>query len=418
MKPVFALVDCNNFYVSCERVFNPSLEGKPVVVLSNNDGCIVSRSNEVKDLGIKMGVAMFEVRDELKKHGVHKFSSNYTLYADMSQRVMETLSTFTPEIEIYSIDEAFLNLARCPGSIEETGREIHRKVKQWTGLPVSVGIAETKTLAKAANKIAKKSAKANGVLNLTNSPYREKALSTLKVSDVWGIGYRSARKLNKTGIYTALDLSRADIGWIKKVFGVEGVRTVYELRGMSCYELEENPKAKQSMAVTRMFGRSVETIEELKQAATTYAVRAGEKLRLNGLAASVMTVFITTSRFIENRYVNSRHFTFPTATNDTTELVQVSLNIIEKIYRKGYEYKKAGILLHGLVPENKVQGNLFDFKDRARARRLMRAVDGINAAGSSSIHWAAEGLHKPWHVQFKRRSGRYTTSWGELPKAV
>ena len=418
MASVLALVDCNNFYVSCERVFDPKLENKPIVVLSNNDGCIVSRSNEVKALGIPMGKAAFEVRETLEKHHVQAFSSNYTLYADMSKRVMQTLFEFTPDIEIYSIDEAFLDLSGFQVPLQEYGQRIRNTVKQWTGIPVSVGIARTKTLCKIANKLAKKSPKANGVLNLVDSPFIEQALKRIEVVDVWGVGYRTARKLNKAGIFTALDLSRADIGWIRKKFGIEGVRTVYELQGIQCYPLEQNPPAKKSLAVSRMFGRPVESVEELSEAVASYASRAGEKLRENKLAAGTLTVFITTSRFIEKRYFNAYTIEFPVQTNDSTEIIREALWGLNKIYRKGYEYKKAGVLLGGLVQETKVQGNLFDTVDRGRSKRLMQTVDAINVRSNCPICWGAEGLQKPWHARFNHRSPKYTTRWDQLPRVL
>jgi DNA polymerase V len=414
MKEVFALVDCNNFYVSCERVFAPSLEGRPVVVLSNNDGCVVARSNEAKALGIGMGVPAFEVEDAIKKNNVEVFSSNYALYADMSSRVMETLSTFTPEIEIYSIDEAFLNLAGFGVPLADYGREIQRKVRQWTGMPVSVGIGTTKTLAKVANHIAKRSAKAKGVLDLTDSAYLSKALVKTPLEKVWNVGIKTAIKLKRAGLKTALDLSAADINWIRNKFGVVGVRTVYELRGVCCYPLEDNPPAKKSICVSRMFGRSVNSAEELKEAISSYASRAGERLRQEHLAAGLMTVFVTTSRFIEDRYFNSHTVAFPVATNNTMELIYNACGCIEKLYRKGCSFKKCGVTLSALVPEKKVQRNLFDGVDREKYQRLMRAIDAANKRLNSSVQWAVEGISKPWHVKFKRRSNRYTTCWDEV----
>lgn len=418
MSQVLALVDCNNFYVSCERVFNPKLENQPIVVLSNNDGCVVSRSNEVKALGIPMGKPAFEMRDIIQKHDIHTFSSNYTLYADMSQRVMQTLFQFTPDMEIYSIDEAFLDLSGIQVPLQEYGRQISNTVKQWTGIPVSVGIAPTKTLTKIANRLAKTSPKANGVLNLVDSAYIEEALKRIEVVDIWGVGHRIARKLNKAGIMTALDLSRADINWIKQNFGVEGVRTVYELQGIQCYPLEQNPPSKKSLVVSRMFGRNVESIDELSEAVATYASRAGEKLRKGKLSAGLMTVFITTSRFIEKSYFNSSTIEFPVQTNDTQEIIQEALSGLKTIYRKGYEYKKAGIILNNLVDENKIQANLFDTVDRDRSKRLMKAIDAINYRGICPVRWGAEGLAKPWHAQFNHLSQKYTTQWDQLPKVV
>ena len=414
MSQIFALVDCNNFYVSCERVFNPKLANRPVIVLSNNDGCVVARSNEAKKLGIGMGVPAFEIKDIIKKNRVEVFSSNYTLYADMSGRVMETLSTFTPEKEVYSIDEAFLNLAGFNCSLTDYGRKIQQIVKKWTGIPVTVGTARTKTLAKIAGKIAKKSAKANGVLDLTDSPYLDKALSMLPVEDVWGVGIKTTIKLKRAGIQTALNLRNADISWIQNKFGVVGARTVYELKGICCYPLENNPPAKKSICVSRMFGIPVESIDQLKEAVSSYASRAGEKLRQERLAASIITVFVTTSRFIENSYFNSCTVEFPVATNDTVELIRCACQCIERLYRENYVFKKCGIILNGLIQENQVQTNLFDKVDKEKSRRLMQAVDDVNARLASPLCWAAEGLMQPWQVQFKRRSKSYTTDWTEL----
>jgi DNA polymerase V len=418
MSQVFALVDCNNFYVSCERVFNPKLEHKPVVVLSNNDGCVVARSNEAKALGIKMGIAAFEIAGLLKKHNVLIFSSNYTLYADMSGRVMETLSEFTPEIEVYSIDEAFLNLAGISGSLSDYGRRIRQTVRQWTGMPVSIGIAATKTLAKVANHISKRSARFDGVLDLTASTNLEQVLAEVPVEKVWGIGIRTTIVLKKAGINTALDLSRADIGWVRDKFGVVGIRTVYELRGECCYELEQNPPAQKSLIVSRMFGEPVESIEQLKEAAASYASRAGERLREQGLTAGAQTLFVTTSRFIRNSYFNSHTVEFDVSTNDTMELIRAASSSTEKLFCEGFQFKKCGVILTGLVPENQAQQGLFDNADREKNKRLMRAVDAINAKINTPVRWAAEGLIQPWQVQFKRRSRRFTTCWSELPEVL
>ena len=422
-KEIFALVDCNNFYASCERVFNPKLEGRPVVVLSNNDGCVVARSNEAKALGIGMGVPAFEIEDIIRKNGVEVFSSNYALYADMSGRVMETLSAFTPDMEVYSIDEAFLDLAgfNCSPSTSlrtDYGRKIWRTVKQWTGMPVTVGMARTKTLAKIANRVAKKSAKANGVLDLTDSPYLNRVLAETPVEKVWTVGIKTALKLKGAGIKTALAFRDADIGWVRQKFGVVGVRTVYELRGISCYSLEQNPPIKKSIAVSRMFGKPVESIEELKEAVASYASRAGRKLRGQGLAAGVMTVYVTTSRFIENRYFNSHTVEFAVATSDTIELIRNACRCIDRLYRKGCAFKKCGIIFNALVPENQAQKALFDNVDRLKSQRLMRVIDSINNRLDSPLQWAAEGLAQSWKVKFKRRSCRYTTRWDELPEVA
>ncbi len=421
MKYIFALVDCNNFYVSCERIFEPSLEGRPVVVLSNNDGCVVSRSNEAKRLGIGMGVAFFKVKDFDAKHGLVALSSNYTLYADMSRRVMETLCNFTPEIEVYSIDEAFLNLSGLGDNLTDYGRRIRQTVKQWTGMPVSVGIAETKTLAKIANRIAKRSPEAAGVFELTEQARIDEALAQTGVENIWGVGIKTCIKLKREGIKTALALRGVDAEWMRRRFGVTGVRTVYELRGISCYELEDQPPAKKGITVSRMFGRKVETVEELKEAIASYASRAGEKLRDEGLAAGAMTVFVMTSRFVDprKRYFNSRGVNFPTATNYTPELIDYAAGAIERLYKKGFLYAKAGLILGDLVPEGKVQGNLFDAADRQKSRRLMRAVDAVNIKlPDSRLIWAAEGIGQSWRTKFAKRSKRYTTQWDELLEVV
>ena len=417
MKDIFALVDCNNFYVSCERIFEPSLEGRPVVVLSNNDGCVVSRSNEAKKLGIGMGVAFFKVSDLAEKHGVVALSSNYTLYADMSRRVMETLCNFTPEIEVYSIDEAFLNLSGFGDNLTDYGRTIRRTVKQWTGMPVSIGIAETKTLAKIANRFAKRSPEADGVFELTDQTRIDEALAQTGVEHIWGIGIKTCIKLKRTGIKTALALRGVEIEWVRRRFGVTGVRTVYELRGMSCYELEDQPPTKKGITVSRMFGRKVETLEELKEAIASYASRAGEKLREEGLAAGAMIVYVTTSRFVNprKRYFNSHGVNFPTATNYTPELIEYATGAIERLYKKGFLYAKAGLILGDLVPEGRVQGNLFDYADRQKSRRLMQAIDAVNLKlPDSPLIWAAEGIDQPWQAKFAKRSKRYTTQWDEL----
>jgi DNA polymerase V len=415
---IFALVDCNNFYASCERVFDPKLENRPVIVLSNNDGCVVARSDEAKELGIGMGVAAFEIGGLIRKNNVAVFSSNYALYADMSARVMESLSMFSPRIEIYSIDEAFLDLGGFDRSLTDLGRDIRRTVRRWTGIPVSVGIARTKTLAKVANSIAKRSAKAGGVLDLTDSPHLDRALFATPVEKVWGVGIKTAIKLKGMGIKTALDLKNAGTGRIRSGFGIAIARTVYELGGTCCYTLEKNPPAKKSTAVTRMFGEPVKSIERLKEAAASYASKAAEKLRQQGLAANCMTVFAATSRFVEKRYFNSDTVEFETATSDTIEMTRTACECTERIYRAGYEFKRCGIVLAGLVPERQVQYSLFDAVDREKSKRLMAAVDSINAGTNRPVRCAAAGIDQTWRARFRNRSRRYTTRWKELPEAA
>ena len=417
MKPVFALIDCNNFYVSCERLFDPALRHRGVVVLSNNDGCIVSRSNEVKKLGIKMGVPLFQARQQLQRHNIAVLSSNYTLYADMSARVMETLSQFTDDMEVYSIDEAFLAMPPDHGDLTSYGRQMRHTVTQWTGIPVSVGIGSTKTLAKLANRIAKTSARADGVLDLTCSQrHLDIALDRTDVADLWGVGHATAQKLKATGITTALDLRNADLRWIKRHLGIMGVRTVLELRGTVCYDLETNPPAKKGITVSRSFGAPIVSIDMLTQALSTYIPRAAEKLRDQHLAAHTMTLYAMTNRFdTDHWYYGSHTVEFQTATNDTLQMLHDGLPAVKKIFKNSASFNKAGVMLCGLVPENKVQGNLFDTRDRVKSRRLMQAIDTINSGSGAALFMASQGIQRPWQTRFQYRSGRYTTCWDELP---
>ncbi len=418
MKKIFALVDCNNFYVSCERVFDPHLNNKPVVVLSNNDGCVVARSNEAKAIGIPMGIPYFKVKDQLEKHHVEVYSSNYALYADMSSRVMQTLAEFTPEIEVYSIDEAFLDLSGIPADLTKYCREMKATVKQWMGIPVSVGIAPTKILAKAANKIAKKSKKAGGVLDLSDSLYLNKALEKIELEDIWGVARRTAKKLRKIGIQNAKQLRDADAERVRKTFGVVGVRTVYELRGISCYPLESNPPAKKGITCSRGFGRPVTDLDELMEATSQYAARAGEKLREEKKAASCMTVFVMTNRFDSDQsYYNSATVKFLTPTQNTPELIESARKIVKKLYRQGQEFKKSGLMLTGLVNEDNIQENFFNTVSRSRSKKLMKTIDRINRDFPfSQLRFAAQGTDQLWQMKAMHRSARYTTRWDEILK--
>lgn len=421
MPPVFALIDCNNFYASCERVFDSKLEGKPIVVLSNNDGCVIARSNEAKALGIAMGAPEFQIRPLLRAHQVHVFSSNYTLYGDMSQRVMETLEQFCPDLEIYSIDEAFLSLSGfLSRNLTDYGQTIRAKVKQWTGIPVSVGIAETKTLAKLANRIAKRTPDMGGVFDLRFCPDRAALLSRTPVEEVWGIGPNHARLLTGYGITTALQLIQANDQWIRKHLGIVGVRLVMELRGVSCLDLDQCPPPKQGLTCSRSFGNPVTTLTEMEEAVSSYASRVSEKLRRERLAASVLTVFLTTNPFKDiPQYSNALTITLPVATDSTPELIRYGVQGIRQMYREGYEYKKAGVTLTGLVPASQIQADLFDVKDRVRSKRLMAALDAINGRwGTGTLQYASDGLAKEWKAQFHRRSPAYTTNWAELPIAT
>ncbi|MEW6247567.1 MAG: Y-family DNA polymerase [Nitrospirota bacterium] len=417
MQPVFALVDCNNFYVSCERVFNPSLEGRPVVVLSNNDGCVVSRSDEAKALGITVGVPVYQIRALIRTHGVRLLSSNYALYGDMSRRVMETLEQFSPEVEVYSIDEAFLNLSGLSRiNRTEYGRRILMTVKQWTGLPVSVGIAATKTLAKLATRFAKRAAEGAGVLDLTDTPNREHVLAEAAVGGIWGLGESAARRLESHGICTALQLRDADEGWIGKHLGVVGLRLVRELRGLSCFSVEGCPPPKQGIAVSRTFGRPVESLEELCEAVAAYTARAGEKLRRERLLAGGLWVFLTTTRLTDDsRDSQSVFLDLPVPTEDTGDLIRYALRGVERAFTAGCRYKKAGVVLTELTPADRRQIDLFDATDREKSRRLMQTLDRLNQRmGAGTIRYAAAGLAQPWQAKFAHRSPAYTTNWQDL----
>ena len=418
MPPIFALVDCNNFYASCERVFSPRLEGKPIVVLSNNDGCVVARSNEAKALGIGMGAPEFQIRPLLRAHRVQVFSSNYTLYGDMSQRVMETLEQFCPDLEVYSIDEAFLSLVGFERSnLTEYGRQIRRTVKQWTGIPVSVGIAETKTLAKIANRVAKRTPDTGGVCDLLACSDRDALLGRIVVEDVWGIGRNHAHMLKQHGITNALQLRGVDDQWIRKRMGIVGLRLVMELRGVSCLDLEQCPPPKQSLTCSRAFGTLINTLAEMEEAVSVYTSRVAEKLRRGRLAATVLTVCLTTNEFKEGpQYSNALTLHLPVVTDSTSELIGCALQGIRTIYRDGYLYKKAGVILTGLVPANQTQADLFDVQDRGKSRRLMSALDAVNDRwGTGTLQYASSGITKAWKTQFHRRSQAYTTDWDELP---
>ena len=418
MSPIFALVDCNNFYVSCERVFNPHLIGKPVIVLSNNDGCAVARSNEAKDLGIKMGQPVFQIKDIIKKHNVQVYSSNYSLYGDMSQRVMQTLTQFTPDMEIYSIDEAFLDLANFSRiDFTEYGRKIKTTVEKWTGIPVSVGIAGTKTLAKIANRLAKYSKKANGVLDLTSSKYRDKALEAVEVGDVWGVGRQYTKFLTAKGIINAKQLRDADDNFIKKKMGIVGIRLINELRGISCYPLEQSSPRKKSISVSRTFKKGIESLDEMHEAVAAYVSSGAEKLRKEKSVAGVLIVYVMTNRFQENYYYNSTTINLPVRTSDTSELIHYAGIGLREIFKKGCQYKKAGILLNDLGSEELVQASFFDTVDRVRSKKVMKAVDSINSdIGSGVIQYGAVGLShdQSWKTAFNQKSGSFTTHWDQL----
>lgn len=415
---VFALVDCNNFYASCERVFNPSLRGKPIIVLSNNDGCVVARSNEAKALGIKMGQPVFTLQQLIRKHNVEVFSSNFTLYGDMSERVMDVLETFTPEMEYYSIDEAFLLLNGLSDNYTKYGRKIRAKIYRWTGIPVGVGIGPTKTLAKIANHIAKKNPEHDGVFDIIGRDDLDELLERIEVADLWGVGHQYASFLNRHGIYTVRQFKDAEEKWVKKYLTITGVRTLLELRGTSCVPLIRARPARQTIACTRSFGARVETLQGLKEAVATYAARAAERLREERLTASYVQVFIRTSYFgDEPQYGNSATFRLPVATSFSPRLIHYALRLVERLFKPGYRYAKAGVILSGIAPEGQTQLNLFGPPPTSKRHdRVMEAVDTINQEwGRNTVLFAAAGLAKEWKMRQARRSPRYTTRWEELP---
>lgn len=416
-KPLFALIDCNNFYASCERVFNPKLIGKPIVVLSNNDGCVVARSNEAKALDIPMGAPFFQYKDLFKKHNVIVFSSNYTLYGQMSQRVMLTLEQFSPDMEIYSIDEAFLSLVDEP-SLSAYARQIKQTVYQWTGIPVSIGIASTKTLAKVANRHAKKNIPREGCFILNDDNIRERMLKDLDVKDVWGIGYQISAFLYRNGIRTAWELTCMDDQWIKKNLSVVGLRTVWELRGISCLALEEAPQPKKSIVCSRSFGSAVYTEADLAEALSSYVALAAEKLRRQESLAGYLDVFLNTSRFKEEEYYsNSVLVTLPIPSDYTPNLISYAKYGLSKIYRNGFAYKKVGILLGDIVSNRAIQQDLF-VENRAPDKRhqiLMQLMDKTNTKyGKDTLKLAAQGINQSWKMRRDRCTKHFTTSWDDL----
>jgi len=424
---MIGLVDCNNFFCSCERVFNPALLGKPVVVLSNNDGCIISRSEEAKALGIPMGAPLHEQQEVIRKHDVHVFSSNYTLYGDMSARVMSILREEVPAIEVYSIDEAFL---RLPDNFdEEMARALRAKVLQWTGIPVCIGIGSTKLLAKLANRHAKKNkALTGGVFDLPRYWDPEGILADTPTDGLWGVGRNLAVRLAKMGIRTALDFQHADPAAIRKSMGVVGERMFRELNGIPCLELEEIPPDRKGVMASRSFGSPVEGLEELEEALANHVARAGEKIRRFGLLATGMEVFLQTNRFRKDQpqYSPGVGITLDRPTNATAELMKTASDLLHRIYRSGYRYKKTGVQLTNLVSEEGFQPSLFD---QAKPGRIDvdKIVDEINRRlgdpKNPVITRASQGTErvsigtKGWKMKSERHSPHYTTDWNQLPEA-
>ena len=421
MQTLLALVDCNNFYVSCERVFRPDLIGKPVAVLSNNDGCIVARSKEVKDLGIKMGVPVFQVQQLINQHQIKLFSSNYTLYADMSSRVMSTLESFAPTMEVYSIDEAFLDLTGvCHRNPTAYGQHIRKAVVRATGIPVCVGLAPTKTLAKLANFAAKKWPQTKGVLDLSDPIRREKLMKLVPVGEVWGIGSKTTAKLNKLGIITVWDLACQSSQRIHQQFNVVVARTVMELNGTACMELEDITPDKQQIVCSRSFSRRLTTYDELSQALSEFCSRAAEKLRRQHSVTGCVSVFIRTSPFNpqEPHYERSATLKLSATTQDTRTLITAANRLLAEIFRKGYDYQKCGVQLSHIQPAITLgQTELFDFTDDnppTENRPLMATIDQINRRFPKKLSIAATGTDKSWKPKTERISQRYTTDWNEL----
>jgi DNA polymerase V len=420
MQQAFALVDCNNFYVSCERVFDAGLTRRPVVVLSNNDGCVVARSSEAKALGVTMGVPLFKIRHLVEAHGIKVYSSNYALYADMSQRVMGVLQSFTPDVEIYSIDESFMLLGSCrygtPRIVCELGREIRERVRHDTGVPVTIGIAETKTLAKLANHLAKTSKKAGGVLDLTDSPYKDVALRRTPVEEIWGVGPAYSKLLKQKGILSALQLRDVDVRWARQAMTVVGARVVMELRGVSCLPLESCPPSKKSLTCSRTFGKSTPALSDLREAVAYYATRVAEKLRRGRLAAGVVTVFVHTDRFSDGpQYFNAGTHTLAYPTDSTQEIMRCALDALERIFREGFNYRKAGVMLHSLSPADQLTLRMFGDERAERFRQVMVAVDQINRKwGRDTVRFATANPEGNWQTKIEKRSPRYTTRLQEI----
>jgi len=412
-----ALVDCNNFYVSCERVFRPDLEGVPVIVLSNNDGCAVARSNEAKALGIQMGQPFFQIKDLCKQHGVVVFSSNYVLYGDMSRRVDEVLSQFAPDIENYSIDESFLDLSGFSGrDLIQYGQEIRQTVLKWTGIPTCVGLGTTKTLAKLANYCGKKMPEFDGVCDLSDPAHRKLLFPKIPVGEIWGIGRKSSMKLNDIGVNTAEDFLRMERPQARKMLSVNGERLLDELSGIQCHELELTASPKKGITVSRSFGERVSDLNQMLEAISTYATRASAKLRKEKLETASISVFMHTSRHSKGEYYgNSCGVSFAVPTSDTLVIVNAAVKAAKKIWKNGYPYYKAGIMLNDLCLKGTAQPDLFSSGDDERSEKLMTVLDAINQRmGKDTIYPASAGVNKKWIMRAGNRSPRYTTDWDEL----
>jgi DNA polymerase V len=410
---MIALVDCNNFYVSCERVFRPELNGKPVVVLSNNDGCIISRSNEAKQLGIKMGEPAFKREPFLKANGVYCFSSNYKLYGDMSQRVMDTLRDSAPETEVYSIDEAFLNLQGIP-NIHSFVKNLRTKVHRDTGIPVSIGVGTTKSIAKIANKESKQN---NGTLVIDSELLLKEILMNTPIQKVWGVGRQYQKLLLRHQVETAWQFTQLSPNWVKKNMSVVGHRIQRELLGEPCIELEQTPLAKKVIATTRAFGKKLSDKTLIKEAVSTHAIRCAEKLRKQHSAANLLTVFIHTDPFNPNEtmYYKSQTIIMPVASSNNTFLVKAASKALDTIFLNGLLYKKVGVIVAGIVPDNQLQGNLFYEDDRLKQNKVSAVTDIINRKfGRDTLKLAAQGSGKEWKLRQEKLSKGYTTNINDI----
>ncbi|EBO4160071.1 DNA polymerase V subunit UmuC [Salmonella enterica] len=418
---MFALVDVNSFYASCEAAFRPDLKGRPVVVLSNNDGCVIARNAEAKRAGVKMGDPYFKQKDLFRRYGVVCFSSNYELYADMSSRVMSTLEAMSPRCEIYSIDEAFCDLTgvRNCRVLQEFGQELKDAVYQNTGLAVGVGIAQTKTLAKLANHAAKKwQRQTGGVVDLSNQDRQRKLMAALPVDEVWGVGRRISKKLEAMGIKTVLDLADTDIRFIRKHFNVVLERTVRELRGEPCLELEEFAPSKQEIVCSRSFGERITDYDAMRQAICSYASRAAEKLRGEHQYCRFISAFIKTSPFALNEpyYGNSASIKLMTPTQDSRDIIAAASRCLDKIWKDGHRYQKAGVMLGDFFSQGVAQLNLFDDNaPRPGSEKLMEVLDHLNAKeGKETLYFAGQGILQQWAMKREMLSPRYTTRYTDL----
>ncbi len=411
---MIALVDCNNFYASCERVFNPKIENKPVIVLSNNDGCVIARSNEAKVLGIKMGEPAFKLKNLIEKYNINVFSTNFALYGDLSKRVMNIMSTEVEKMEIYSIDEAFLDFSDYAS--KKRGLAIREKVKKWTGIPVSVGIAPTKVLAKVAGHIAKKHTK-SGVFIFDDEDLIRRALNFFKVEDLWGIGSNTAKKLKSVGIHTALQFRQCDSSWVKRNLSVNGVRLQKELFGEVCYPIETKIKRRKSICTARSFGSEINKLSKLKEVIGSHANTCATKLRKEKSCCTTVGVFLSTNPFKpQAKQYNPYTVTqLHVPTNDSMEIVKVAIKALESIYRGDCIYKKAGVVVSRMVPQEQTQLSLFDSLDRGKRENINIAVDKVNSLmGKNKVHLAVQGNGRKWKIKQERLSPCYTTRFADI----